>query len=288
MRANFFKSGSAAVIAISAALLIASALAYYFMSFSGSGNSKDPKDAIARRDCELIAASVTKYESAEGKELGFLIDLKKSYLPNASSMQDPWKNFYQLDAVKKMIVSKGPDGKAGTEDDIAVSYAGGTGDSKFPLHAASRRGDIEKMKAQLKNNADVNAYDDDGRPPLYFAAISHHSEAVKLLISSGASVNAKNKNGETPLFLAAKSGDPSAIMALAGNGADVNAYAKDCETPLMRCSAAGNLECVRLLIERGAKHNTIDDKGESALDKALKNNKPKVADFLKMSGAKKK
>ena len=288
MRSNFSRSGSAAVLVVSAVILTAVILLYFFMPSLKPGNVEGPKGAIARRDCELIAASITKYERTEAKKLGFLIDLKKSYLPGADSMKDPWNNFYQLDTVKKTIFSKGPDATADNGDDIAVSYAGGIGDTKFPLHNASRQGDIEKMKAQLKNNASVGLYDEEERQPLYYAAISQNPEAVKLLIQSGASVNMKNKNGETTLFQAAKSGLPGAVLVLADNGADVNAYAKHCETPLMRFAAAGNLEGVRILIEKGAGHSLIDDNGETALDKALKNNKTKVAEFLRMCGAKKK
>ncbi len=51
----------------------------------------------------------------------------------------------------------------------------------------------------LKNDADVNSEDEEGRTPLHYAAMYGSLGAVKLLIQNGADINACDGDGKTPL-----------------------------------------------------------------------------------------
>jgi ankyrin repeat protein len=68
---------------------------------------------------------------------------------------------------------------------------------------AARDGDLEKVKALLKDNPElVSTKDNDGWTALHFAASNDHKNLVELLLANQADVNAKAKDGWTPLRLA--------------------------------------------------------------------------------------
>ncbi len=58
---------------------------------------------------------------------------------------------------------------------------------------------INRIKMDFEDGADVNAKDDQGATPLHYAAYRGHTEIAELLISKGADLNTKDDNGETPL-----------------------------------------------------------------------------------------
>jgi ankyrin repeat protein len=67
-----------------------------------------------------------------------------------------------------------------------------------------REGDVEKVKALLKDNPDlVFSQDSDGQTPLHLAAWNDQRDFAELLLVSKAEVKAKDKFGQTPLHYAA-------------------------------------------------------------------------------------
>jgi hypothetical protein len=77
---------------------------------------------------------------------------------------------------------------------------------------AAKSGDLEKVKALLKDNPDlVFRKDILGQTPLHLAAWNGHKDAVELLLVSKADVNAKDKGGATPLFMAAWKGQKDVV-----------------------------------------------------------------------------
>ena len=74
----------------------------------------------------------------------------------------------------------------------------------FPIHAksnldmieASKQGNIEIVKALLKEGADVNIVDDTGRSSLIYAAENGHIEIVTFLLNNGADLNKKSLKGK--------------------------------------------------------------------------------------------
>ena len=87
-------------------------------------------------------------------------------------------------------------------------------------------GNIEVVRQQLAEGADVNVKDKDYRneTPLQYAAKEGHTKVAELLIANGADVNAKVfGNGETPLQNAVQEGHKEIVELLIANGADINA-----------------------------------------------------------------
>jgi ankyrin repeat protein len=156
-----------------------------------------------------------------------------------------------------------------------------------PLADAAMRGDVEAVRALLKQGAEVNAAQGDGMTALHWAAEQGNVEMTKMLVFAGAEPNAVTRiGGHTPLHVAAEAGsgavvkvlldagaDPSAltstgvtalhfaalsgsveaVSALADRGADVNAReASWGQTPLMFAADHGRVEALKMLIERGA------------------------------------
>ena len=68
------------------------------------------------------------------------------------------------------------------------------------IHDAAENGDLEKVKALLKDNPNlVFSKDDYGAMPLHYAAQGGRKDVVELLLANKADVNAKAKNDDTPL-----------------------------------------------------------------------------------------
>jgi ankyrin repeat protein len=76
------------------------------------------------------------------------------------------------------------------------------------------------VKGLLRNGADVNAQNLEGRTALMFAVINLRTATVKTLLQFGADVNVQANCGCTPLMLAACSGDIRITQALLNRGAD--------------------------------------------------------------------
>ena len=88
------------------------------------------------------------------------------------------------------------------------------------LHYAASNGRKDVVELLLANKADVNAKDDDGKTPLHSASENGHKEVAELLLASKANVNARNKNGATPLLLATKNSYKEVADLLLANVAD--------------------------------------------------------------------
>jgi len=124
----------------------------------------------------------------------------------------------------------------------------------YPLQAAARAGDIEKVKSLLAAGANVNEKGPGDRTALHAACENGHTEVARLLVDRGAEVNATT-DGVTPLIFAAAKGDKKTVELLLSKGAHVNAKSRLGRTPLlaaMASPAAGHKEVAELLFSKGA------------------------------------
>ena len=101
------------------------------------------------------------------------------------------------------------------------------------IHDAAAAGDLEKVKALLKDKHNlVFSKDSHGATPLLLAVSRGHKEVAEVLLANKAEVNAKNNEGGTPLHWAASLGNKDMAELLLANGADVNATNNVGKTPL--------------------------------------------------------
>lgn len=117
------------------------------------------------------------------------------------------------------------------------------------LHKAAYDGDIEAVRNILKNKVDPDERDSFGGTALHAAMFQENMEIIKLLIEAGLDVNAQGiSNGYTPLH--------DAVWD-------------------------NNLEAAKLLILYGARTDIKGNDGLTPYEKAVKENKIDMANFLK-------
>jgi ankyrin repeat protein len=165
--------------------------------------------------------------------------------------------------------------KALLKDGADVNAA--MGDGMTALHWAAERGDLELTNVLLYAGANVAAVTRVGQyTPLHIAARTGNTGIVKGLLAANAVVDARTApSGATALHLAAAAGAVDAINALLDAKADVNATEPEWEqTPLIFAASAGRTAAVTALLARGADANAhskwIDLSKESQLDRAAR------------------
>ncbi len=129
-----------------------------------------------------------------------------------------------------------------------------------PVADATRRGDVEEVRALLQQGADVNGAHGDGMSALHWAAEQGDREMAAMLLHAGANVNAVTRIGQyTPLHVASTAGREPVIELLLESGADVvAATASSGVTPLHLAAASGSVEAVATLIDHGAEVDALE------------------------------
>jgi ankyrin repeat protein len=134
------------------------------------------------------------------------------------------------------------------------------------IHDAAKAGDLEKVKALLKDHPDlVFNKDNDGRSPLHWAASHGHKNVVELLLANKAEANAKDNNGGTPLLYATAGGRKDTAALLLANKAEVNATDKGGFTPLHWAASMGHKDMAELLLTNKAEVNAKNNLGMTPL-----------------------
>ncbi|MDB6025664.1 MAG: uncharacterized protein JWM68_1887 [Verrucomicrobiales bacterium] len=139
------------------------------------------------------------------------------------------------------------------------------------LMDALQERDAIKIAKAIKEGADPNSVDDEGRSLLSQAVGADSLEMVKALVENGADVNVGMPNGSTPLHVAIAMKRYEIATFLLEKKADVNKPLFDGVTPLMTAAEAGDVHGVEILMAHGANKHAQDGKGVSAHDYAGKN-----------------
>jgi len=132
------------------------------------------------------------------------------------------------------------------------------------LMRAAEHGDVDKMRALLKEGARISDADASGWTPLMYAAASSSSPPVQLLLQMGAAPNQKSAMDDTALMASAITGafDDDLVKA----GANINAQNSAGVTALMILAAKGEADEIRDALKAGANASLKDAKGRTALD----------------------
>jgi ankyrin repeat protein len=169
------------------------------------------------------------------------------------------------------------------------------------IHRAAARGELDKIKLKLKQDANlINSLDSQSNTPLHLATRYVHTEVIKFLIANGANINARNEAGDTPLsstiFFCFRQRKgvvdvnlvKGVVEILISSGADVNTTTRFGYTPMHHAAAWGTKEVVELLISAGADINVKDHNGDTPLNAACRYRPKKkggVIDLLHKNGA---
>jgi ankyrin repeat protein len=145
--------------------------------------------------------------------------------------------------------------------------------------------DAARVKALLRQHANVNATDVDGATALHWAAYEDDVDLVRALLRSGATVTIANRYGIRPLSLACANGNAAIVDELLKAGADPNLTTTG-EPPIMLAARAGSADAVKLLAAYGANVNAREGlRGQTALMWAVAEAHPTVARVLVELGA---
>ncbi len=93
-----------------------------------------------------------------------------------------------------------------------------TAQDETPLMLAALRGQLELVKKLVERDADINK---TGWTPLHYAATGGHVPVIEYLLDNSAYIDAESPNGTTPLMMAAMYGSPEAVKHLIQAGADL-------------------------------------------------------------------
>jgi ankyrin repeat protein len=154
------------------------------------------------------------------------------------------------------------------------------------LIEATKKQDVQAVRALLKQRSDIHATEADGSTALHWAAQRSHLELVELLLAAGANPDAATRYKIPPLYLASLNGHAAIMARLLDAGANPNGTAHEGQTMLMTAALSGNADAVRLLLTRGAHVNAIEPyRGQSALMWASAEGNTAAADLLIEAGA---
>lgn len=172
----------------------------------------------------------------------------------------------------ELLSKKGAD--VNEEDDKGVTA----------LNKACQNGKLESVKTLLKLGADPNHIAKVGlSSPLIDAMSTGNIEIIELLLKKGVTVNQVDEQGESALTWSIDNNNPKIVEMLLANGADAKHVTKNQETALTLLAnmPAGNVEIAKMLLLQGAPLNAKNNKGETALDIAIKSKNSSLVEFLR-------
>ncbi len=134
------------------------------------------------------------------------------------------------------------------------------------------------VKTLVKNGADVNSMDTQGRTPLFYAA---GMEAIDLLIDAGSLIKVCDCDGKLPVLKneqnyllindAIKDGNMARFNRLLTIGCELNYSDANNELPIQQAIryGIGQTTMLKRLVEEGAKINICNYNGDSVLERCL-------------------
>ncbi|MBN1531078.1 MAG: ankyrin repeat domain-containing protein [Spirochaetes bacterium] len=160
------------------------------------------------------------------------------------------------------------------------------------LHSAVYRLDLGGIERLLRQGADVNHRDSDGKTPLFYclyavegSRTAARDRIIARLVARGANVNAADRNGITPLMEALSYGSIGPARMLLRQGASVEDRDMNGSTPLHRACGVAGVDFVSLLVERGGGVNWRDRGGWTPLHEAAEHGNSPVVAYLIGRGA---
>jgi ankyrin repeat protein len=126
-------------------------------------------------------------------------------------------------------------------------------DPDAPVAEAARAGQVDEVRALLRQGEDVNAAHGDGMTALHWAAYRGDAPLAEILLRAGANAEARTRvAGYTPLLVAARTGHGSVVERLLEAGADPHARTGTGVTALHFAAGSGQVTAVTALLDAGA------------------------------------
>lgn len=128
-----------------------------------------------------------------------------------------------------------------------------------PVADASARGDVQAVRALIREGADPNAAQADGLTALHWAALNDQVEIAEVLLYAGANAQPTTRlGGYTPLHLASRAGNAAVVETLLEAGADPAVYTATGVTAMHFAAQANATEVIGSLVAAGADLDATD------------------------------
>jgi len=161
--------------------------------------------------------------------------------------------------------------------DISKQDASGHDALWYAVGSANDSTRAEIVDYLIRNHANLNNKDSNGRTLLHQAALLKNNETVVFMLAEkGLSVDARADDGNTALTMAASRGNADAVKVLITKGADVNSKNNIGNTPLILSVLAESVESVKLLLDAGADIDIRNNKREQAMKLAEQSKNPSI------------
>ncbi|AVP87055.1 ankyrin repeat protein [Candidatus Phycorickettsia trachydisci] len=227
----------------------------------------------------------------------------------STALHEVVKHFFNSENIIDYLIKKGANPNAKDQDDLTpLQQAIKVGNCKIAQYLIDQGADFE-VKDQdgftplqqliterssdvlyldqylLKKGADVNTKDNRESTPLHKAAYFHNSQLASQIISLGADVNAKDNQASTPLHELAKRsvynlGSSNIFSVLVNAKAKIDESDNEGFTPLLRAAQSDNAAMMNGLLSCGANITATNNRGESILDIAVKNQNDNIISVL--------
>ena len=149
---------------------------------------------------------------------------------------------------------------------------------------AARSGDVDRLRAWLRESNDANRYDADGWTPLLWASVRGHSDAVKLLLETGADINRRHRQSQAlPVHMAGHSGSVATAKTLLDHQADhLNAvWDLNGHTILLQAVFYDHQVLADFLVKRGADTSITTARGLGPMELAAQFQNQKMMDIIR-------
>jgi ankyrin repeat protein len=138
------------------------------------------------------------------------------------------------------------------------------------LHAAATSGSVLEIDRLVKQGANVNARDGNGRTPMMVAAFRQDDAAVRALIEAGANVNALDHQSYDVITIAAVLNDLDTLKTVLAAGGNARAITSPYSgTALIAAAHLGHAEVCEELVRARAPLDHVNNLGWTALIEAI-------------------
>ncbi|NOU21977.1 MAG: hypothetical protein HOO93_09330 [Methyloglobulus sp.] len=192
----------------------------------------------------------------------------------------------QPDEVADFFLTNGVDVNAkGHNGETALHTALSNNSFGMYLTTESAQRHISFIENLINHGADVNAVTENGETPLLISIRTNVKDkmAISLLLKNRADPNIHDKEGKTPLIAAVLGGDMAIVEMLLEAGAKTDGKWGALGTPLHAAAHQGNLAIAELLLHRGADVNAVDCcNGTTVLNTAVEMSNPNTEKFVSL------
>ncbi|XP_074286519.1 ankyrin repeat domain-containing protein EMB506, chloroplastic isoform X2 [Silene latifolia] len=137
------------------------------------------------------------------------------------------------------------------------------------LHTLALSGQIHYLDQLLKNGANIDSVDKDGRTALHVSVIGKKEAVISHLLRKGANPHVKDKDGVTPLHFAVQVGALQTVKLLIKSNVDVNTSDNEGWTSLHVAMQSRSRDITKVLLVNGADKTRKNKDGKTPLDLCL-------------------